>query len=316
VRTLLADGTGNVTHVAVDGTPEPSPRRYEAFGALRSGTSIVQRGFAGQPFEGASGLVYLRARHYDPATGRFLQTDPLGIEADHLYAYARNNPLAFADPTGLDAWSLQGQRMTDAWADAYLDAIEDRAYGRDTGYASRSLEGLPMYAGGGETWYDGGVVAPTAPQRTDAPDPIGPNPGNYFTAGVGVDVVLFGGFEATGGFFLGRSRGGELQAGFYFDRGPAVGFAFSVDAQAKFIANVDQLDQGSSINFNAGFLAANGFFSANPTAPNDADAFIGDFVNSGGAGASLGPFMVEGFISFTRTSAWDIIGPVRRFFDF
>jgi hypothetical protein len=49
----------------------------------------------------------MRARHYDPATGRFLQTDPLGIEADHLYAYARNNPLAFADPTGRSPWSLR-----------------------------------------------------------------------------------------------------------------------------------------------------------------------------------------------------------------
>jgi hypothetical protein len=88
----------------------------------------------------------MRARHYDPATGRFLQTDPLGIEADHLYAYARNNPLAFADPTGMDAWSLQGQRMTDGLLDAYFDEIETRAYGEYTGYANRSLEGLPMYA--------------------------------------------------------------------------------------------------------------------------------------------------------------------------
>ena len=43
----------------------------------------------------------MAARHYDPATGRFLQVDPLGIDAAELYAYAANNPYAFWDPTGL-----------------------------------------------------------------------------------------------------------------------------------------------------------------------------------------------------------------------
>jgi RHS repeat-associated protein len=61
----------------------------------------VERGFAGRPLEGASGLVYLRARHYDPATGRFLQPDPLGLDSDQLYAYARSNPYVYRDPTGL-----------------------------------------------------------------------------------------------------------------------------------------------------------------------------------------------------------------------
>ncbi len=61
----------------------------------------VGQGFASQPLEGASGLVAIGVRHYDPATGRFLQTDPLGLSADQLYAYARNNPYVFADPSGL-----------------------------------------------------------------------------------------------------------------------------------------------------------------------------------------------------------------------
>ena len=43
----------------------------------------------------------MAARHYDPATGRFLQVDPLGIDAAELYAYAANNPYVFWDPTGL-----------------------------------------------------------------------------------------------------------------------------------------------------------------------------------------------------------------------
>ncbi|CAG0966881.1 hypothetical protein BURK1_01011, partial [Burkholderiales bacterium] len=103
-RTLVQDGQGHVTQVT-EGTATVSARRYEAFGTVRaqSGSTSVERGYAGRPVEGASGLVALRARHYDPSTGRFLQSDPLGIEADQPYAYAANNPLVYRDPSGLEA---------------------------------------------------------------------------------------------------------------------------------------------------------------------------------------------------------------------
>jgi RHS repeat-associated protein len=51
------------------------------------------------------GLQYLRARWYDPATGRFTQVDPFpGLLSlpgtQHPYAYALNNPLRYTDPSG------------------------------------------------------------------------------------------------------------------------------------------------------------------------------------------------------------------------
>jgi hypothetical protein len=134
--------------------------------------------------------------------------------------------------------------------------------------------------------------------------------------GAGVDVVLLGGFEANGGVFLGRTRSGELQGGFFVEGGPAAGLALSADVQGEFITNVDKLDREFSMNFNLGFLAANGIVSANPSPPNNGDRFIGDFINAGGAGASIGPIPVEGFISFMGTRTLDVIGPVRRFFGF
>ena len=102
VRQLLADGAGHVVDVAV-GSTLVVQRRFEAFGALRSetGSAPVERGYAGRPMEGATGLLYMRARHYDPATGQFLQPDPLGLATDHPYAYASGNPIAFRDPSGL-----------------------------------------------------------------------------------------------------------------------------------------------------------------------------------------------------------------------
>ena len=45
------------------------------------------------------GLLYMTARHYSPALGRFVQPDPDRSEAN-LYAYAANNPVTEMDPDG------------------------------------------------------------------------------------------------------------------------------------------------------------------------------------------------------------------------
>jgi RHS repeat-associated protein len=54
-----------------------------------------------------SDLVYSRARHYNPRTGRFVQKDPIGFSGGDLnvYSYATCNPLSFTDPTGEATWS-------------------------------------------------------------------------------------------------------------------------------------------------------------------------------------------------------------------
>ena len=106
VWSLGRDGSGHVTHVdAVDtgGAPTASTlRRYSAFGVPREAAPAqsIERGFASRPIEGASGLVYMRARHYDPTTGRFLQPDPEGIASTQRYAFAEHNPYIYNDPTG------------------------------------------------------------------------------------------------------------------------------------------------------------------------------------------------------------------------
>ncbi len=48
-----------------------------------------------------TGLIYMRARAYDPTTAQFLTADPLTNITRAPYYYAGDNPLNKADPTGL-----------------------------------------------------------------------------------------------------------------------------------------------------------------------------------------------------------------------
>ena len=57
--------------------------------------------YTGQIALPEAGLYYYKARVYDPAMGRFLQTDPIGQKDDpNLYAYVGGDPENRSDPTG------------------------------------------------------------------------------------------------------------------------------------------------------------------------------------------------------------------------
>lgn len=62
-------------------------------------------GYTGHVNDLETGLVYMQARYYDPAVGRFLSVDPVTPAAGNAfnfsrYAYANNNPIANVDPDG------------------------------------------------------------------------------------------------------------------------------------------------------------------------------------------------------------------------
>jgi RHS repeat-associated protein len=95
-------GSTSVTSGAIS-----SEQTYYAFGAVRTtnGTLPTDYTFTGQKIDASDGLMYYSARYYDAAIGRFIQPDSI-IEDWHnpqylnRYAYVRNNPVRYTDPTG------------------------------------------------------------------------------------------------------------------------------------------------------------------------------------------------------------------------
>lgn len=78
---------------------------YDSFGHVVDQIETVAQPFR---FVGAHGVMtepdgvcYMRARYYDPRTGRFISEDPKGLEAGtNLFAYAANLPTGLVDPDG------------------------------------------------------------------------------------------------------------------------------------------------------------------------------------------------------------------------
>lgn len=97
------DGLGSVVAVTLNGIP--AGQLFDAWGNVikanqNSASPIPQYGYTGrEPDE--TGLIYYRARYYDPQIGRFLQRDPIGFAGGlNMYAYVSNNPVNKVDPTG------------------------------------------------------------------------------------------------------------------------------------------------------------------------------------------------------------------------
>ena len=77
---------------------------YKPFGEITLTTAAVENNFRfpGQFYDAETGLHYNWHRYYDAGTGRYLMSDPVGLEGGmNLYVYVLNNPVNMKDSSGL-----------------------------------------------------------------------------------------------------------------------------------------------------------------------------------------------------------------------
>jgi len=103
------DGGGSVRQLTNSAGAITDTYNYDAFGNLITSTGSTPNNYLyrGEQWDSDLSLYYLRARYYNPMTGRFLSRDPvpgnLGEPATlHRYLYARDNPANRVDPSGRD----------------------------------------------------------------------------------------------------------------------------------------------------------------------------------------------------------------------
>jgi RHS repeat-associated protein len=181
-----------------------------------------------QQYDKETGTFYNYYRDYDPAIGRFPQSDPIGLRGGiNTYSYVGAKPLSATDPLGLDVkWkgSVIGGGVTDVvggqvYRFDFTSECKCNRVVRITGFASMvsfgvglSARGLPKDSAGTGGNMDMHTIF-DCPEADDA---------NGAASVFGINSVV-----GVGASFLTRWKLGKLSSGFHLVDGPIYGLDVS-----------------------------------------------------------------------------------------
>lgn len=124
VRWYVYDGLGSVVGEVDPNGNVTASKKFDVYGATRGtvGTSTTKHGFVGglgHQSDDETGLVYMRARYYDPALGRFANEDS-AHDGANWFIYCVNDPVNKVDESGQTGraleWALNFVKRWDAFA--------------------------------------------------------------------------------------------------------------------------------------------------------------------------------------------------------
>lgn len=108
---FVYDGLGSCRALMASNGVVVAKYDYDAYGPTRGQEGQRSNNFKyvaqiGHPTDEEIGLIYMRARYYDPEVGRFVSEDP-GRNGGNWYPYAEADPINKVDLTGRESKSLE-----------------------------------------------------------------------------------------------------------------------------------------------------------------------------------------------------------------
>jgi RHS repeat-associated protein len=154
------DGHGNVRFLTNSAGAVTDTYQFDAFGNRISSTGSTLNDFlfSQEQSDNFLNLYYLRARYYNPASGRFITMDPEAGNINdpgtlHKYLYTRNNPVNSTDPTGrqdLEEYAYELAHLGLEIHHAYeLAACERDLLQFDADALNAAFNGTPLDPGAG-----------------------------------------------------------------------------------------------------------------------------------------------------------------------
>lgn len=182
--------------------------------------------YPGQYFDQESGLHYNYFRDYDPSTGRYIESDPIGLRGGvNTYGYVSGRPLVSVDPRGLVQWdgTVESAGVAAVFgASIYRFKLKSQCVNGKQGQATVIAVGPTIGVEVSGTVPISGLVAPTTfHDKLSEVNPAVFN-GQFVTwgasvalsLGYGCSVTVLGGSASMFGFEAGaQSIGCGIQAG-------------------------------------------------------------------------------------------------------
>jgi len=102
---FLGDALGSVRQLTNSAGEVTFTKAYDPYGNVTQTSGEGQSAFGYTGEQQSNDMMYLRARYYNSANGRFLNRDTFAgylnlSQSQNRYAYAHNNPILYTDPTG------------------------------------------------------------------------------------------------------------------------------------------------------------------------------------------------------------------------